>query len=352
MAPQSISTAMHIGDLILRRLTATQTISAEEIASIDIDTFIAVADDQGIAAMLFRYLTKKDPLPAPFLNALRSRHEQTLLLRDYRRAELAELQTRLCRHGRVVLIQGMALDERVYPESMARPMGDIDLLLPDGTIREAHETLTAAGFTRLENYHNVWRRGNLQIDLHEDFWGADRVPARRLFAPDNEETFQPSVKLPGYLLPTDAMLALHAAFHAMKHGFSRRIWDCDLILLTEKVAPHDITAIDRHGVVMLAMQRLAALGLIDKPPGIVGGQGSSLRRRLVTRALPRAETTGSGEALLALTSGTWADTARYLWSTLMPPMRTLREMYGPHSGPQLIARRIGALCTAALRGQV
>jgi hypothetical protein len=333
-------------------VAVNQRLGARAISGIDIPEFISVADDQGIAPLFYPLLADDDPLPGAAIAALRSRYEQALVLRDFRRAELIELRARLGQDGRAVLLQGMALDERIYSETLARPMSDIDLLLPDGTIAAARGALAAGGFEPLGNYRNVWRGHGLQIDLHADLWGADRVPARRFFAPVNDHLYQPSRTIPGYLLPADEVLALHSVYHAMKHGFSRRIWDCDMLLLWRSGALAAAAAIDRCGIVCLALQRLARLGLIDAADLSSRVPAPTMRRRLFSRLLPRANRTGSGETLLALACRKWSQTAWYLWSTMIPPAPTLREMYGRHAGPALVARRLWALSRATLRGRL
>jgi hypothetical protein len=301
------------------------------------------AEDQGVTAVIYPWLQQSTALPSGLVPGLRKSCEQALILREYYRTVLRELGPYLKPCGRVVLLQGAALDERLYGESMVRPLSDVDLYFPDHGIAPARKILTEHGFTPLGRYSNVWERQGLHLDLHEDLWGADRIPARALFAPQTPPVLIPSRTLEGYHLLADSFLCLQAVMHGLKHGFSRRIWLWDLVLLRQAGVFSDVKSIDRCGLCEIALQHLARLGLIDPPGSEPGRSAPSLRKRLIDRALVSACDSGSGELLLALCSGSWSRTVYYLFSSVFPPRRILAEMYGDHPLALLALLRLRSL---------
>ena len=74
---------------------------------------------------------------------------------------LEQLSRALTARGeRVMLVKGAALALTVYPSPAARPMCDIDLLVPPQRERAVIETLAAAG---LEVHENPWRPSSREM---------------------------------------------------------------------------------------------------------------------------------------------------------------------------------------------
>jgi hypothetical protein len=328
----------------IRRVVSGGILACEPFSDDMITAICHEAASQGVAPLFYPFLARQQALPDSLTTFLRTAHEKALILRDYCHARLLDLQPDLCRHGRVVLMQGMALDERVYAAPLVRPMSDIDLLLPDGSLDAVCDALGRHGFAPRDTSRHVWLHKGLQIDLHTDLWGSERIPARGLFCPTIRPDWVPSKNLAGYFLPPDNFLALHAAFHAMKHGFSRLIWDCDLLLLDRAGLFDRVDDLDPHRICRRALQRLTSATVA--PPRW------SPRYRVYERMLPRAHRSGSGETLLALALKSSTDTARYLWSSIMPPRTVLRDMYGDHSASSLVWRRLYSLSSMLIKGRL
>jgi len=126
------------------------------------------------------------------------------------RAALREAGAALARAGvRAIVYKGQDYLERIYGELGARPMADVDLLVPEAELERAERALIAAGFIadrecRLIHERKFCKNG-MAIDLHHTLL----QPAR--MAIDHAQLFaraQPSTIAPGLLgfEATDAFL--------------------------------------------------------------------------------------------------------------------------------------------------
>jgi hypothetical protein len=301
-------------------------------------------DHHGLSALVYPFVKDAGTIPELPRARLRHAYESALVYRDLALQLLRELANDLTGSGRVVLMQGLALIERCYPEPWARPMSDIDLYLPDGNLGVVQSVLRKNGFNPFGSYERVWLRKGLTIDLHLDFWGADRIPGRKGLFRNATVECTPSMLVPGYHVPDVTNAALQSAFHGIKHAFAKKKWLFDLLML--KQAGCDIALLGKKDsrIGQAACWALYEAELIDKsdlpekraalPP---------LRRALMTFCVTRGSTPGCGELAVALLFRRWWSGVRYLLGSMFPPTRVLREMYGSHPLPNLIARRLFSL---------
>jgi hypothetical protein len=94
--------------------------------------------------------------------------------------QLPPLVTALVRAGvSVAPIKGVAYAKTIYASPAERPMGDIDLLVPERQLAAARAVLREAGFTpaeaRLLHHAEAWTKGNVAIDLHWNIIAAGRA---------------------------------------------------------------------------------------------------------------------------------------------------------------------------------
>jgi hypothetical protein len=305
-------------------------------------SFIDEIDRDETASLVYPALKNHPAVPAEVLSRLRRAYEHALMHREIAVQTLEELRHDLCVGGRIAIMQGLAALEHLYPEPWARTMGDIDLYLPDGNEEVACRALEKNGFAACGSYDRVWSRNGIVIDLHVDFWGADRVACRTLVTRGVTVDLIPSRTFPGYLAPTARCAAFHTAFHALKHGFARKRWLFDLLMYFRAGHCNDIMHRSSSLIVPIALDRLVRLGLLS-PDESAGVSLPAARRRLLAWALRDGDRVGRGELALALACPTWKATARYLAGSLCPSRRTLREMYGTHAGPVLYAHRFISL---------
>ena len=307
-------------------------------------------DTHGLTASLYPALHRTPGTPADLLQWARDAHEHALMARDYCVLRLAQLRSVLCDRGPVVLVQGAALWESTYAPPRARSVSDIDIVLPGASMERLRSALEALGFAPVLHYSDTLSDGTLSLDLHAGFWGEDRLPLRaRLGLPTVVPTV-PSALFAGYQVPSAEYAGLLCCYHAVKHGFSRLVWDLDACLLH---ADGPLDAPEYAGptarrIVDMTRRRLVGLGLVPDAPSTRPRR--TVGRLIEAQALRAGQRTGSGELLLALCCAWPMLALRLIAASLVPPAATLRAMYGQHSYPALLARR--ALSLLRLAGRV
>lgn len=86
-------------------------------------------------------------VPAAVMQTLRERHRSTVVRRMYFRQELATILRALREHGiPVIVLKGAALAELVYRDPGARPMADLDILVPDDRAEQAQSIVQTMGY--------------------------------------------------------------------------------------------------------------------------------------------------------------------------------------------------------------
>jgi hypothetical protein len=303
------------------------------------DAFFIKVDEEGLAPAFYLGLHDCPFVPAILQGHAKTKYEDALLFKDFCRCKLSELQPALCNTGRIVITKGLALCENIYREPLARPMGDIDLYLPDGSLDEAGNILSKFGFKRYRTYQHVYFCGDLFIDIHEDLWNSRRIPARKRLLSDIPESFVPSESVPGFFIPSPELLALHSVYHCLKHNFSRKIWLLDLILQYKAGYFNSIAIDNKYPFVMVVLEYLSREGLINCPC-----RGNyilpDLNKFVLKKAVGTNNKNGFGEIVLAFSCSSISDTLLYLASSLFPPKAILEEMYGMHPYGMLIGHRI------------
>lgn len=307
-----------------------------------------VLHDNYLLPFIFAYTRKYPQLPSNVAVEAKKFYEDTLIINDYTIALLKEIQGDLSTFGRIVMIKGCALLECAYPEPAMRPMGDIDIYLPDGAINEVASIFIKAGFQQYDHYQNVLSNGKMHIDLHEDLWNAQRIAARKDIVAGISETFIPSTLIPGFFIPSRKLLAIHTAYHCIKHNFSRLIWVLDLLMLYKAGYFHDVIKNGRPSFALYALEWLADRKLIDLPPIETAGL-SGVRKSLLKKITGIQSDAGLGEFALALLCPSSGMTIRYLSSTIFPPKHILKEMYGNLPFHLLLVKRIHELCKHLIR---
>jgi hypothetical protein len=316
-------------------------------AAEDWPQFILELGNNNLLPFFYTYSQNHPHLPDNAVMAAKKHYEDALIIKDYSLAFLKEIQADLSRIGRIVTIKGCALSEHIYREPAVRPMGDIDIYLPDGAINEVAAVFNKNGFSRYGSYENVLSNGKIHIDLHEDLWNARRIPSRRDIVSGIPETFVPSSLIPGFFIPSPELLAAHTAFHCIKHNFSRLIWALDLRLLYMAGYFTDITEGNDHPFVPYALEWLAVRGFIDVQ--FIPSTGlSGIKRSLLNTVTGMRHKTGFGEIALTLFCPSPAATIRYLATSLFPPEHILKEMYGNKPFLWLLLQRFFELFRHAL----
>ncbi len=135
-----------------------------------------------------------------------------------------------------VLLKGLAA-ARHYPIAGARPSGDVDLLVSPGCLLTSIDVLRDLGYhrkgggTRSSGEPFVTLVGpDAVIDLQTGLWPLDQGEARRALSADASFCLE---GVPIRVPPTEVEIRLFAV-HAVKHGFLRPIWSCDVAAAIER----------------------------------------------------------------------------------------------------------------------
>ena len=203
----------------------------------DQDLLIELAKKEGMMGLLYKSLKK-----AGVLGFFSHRQMQELQSAYYRTVQhnlkiVHDLKEILGRSNeravRVVLLQGVALLEKIYKDIGLRPLTDIDLwVLPEK--RDAFDdVMIQLGYQRDRLYPNTFKKGSTIVDINSHILWADRIRSRgHLLAKsqydlyDSNEILDFDGEPAGYLDALD--LVLYLSLHAFKHCAGRLIWLVDI----------------------------------------------------------------------------------------------------------------------------
>ena len=140
-----------------------------------------------------------------------------------------------------VCMRGVAIVEELYGDlAPLRPISDIDILLDGELMLDAKQALWDIGFRPDQSYRNIYSRGDVNIDLHHEPLGIERIQAWEHLTPMRLPDFWQHSDA-GELAGESALLLQpqvnfpYLCFHAMKHSFERLIWLNDIALLANKI---------------------------------------------------------------------------------------------------------------------
>jgi len=291
-------------------------------------------------------------------STLRRRYQKIAAATLAQGLSLAEVLEAFDRRGIPVLVmRGLHSVETIYGDPGARPFEDHDLLVRAGDRGAAIAVLGRLGY---ENPGpELFRRGGVLIDLHEDPLGARRRPSRAACFPIDIDALFARAR-PGMiagapaLLPSREDTLLLLAIHLVKHSFDRLIRTADLahFLVRETAIVWPVVRARSHEwgaarILGWALTAAAALG-VSTPldPGPAGGrlEGALMRRVLKLAPLP-----WTGDLLVALAAPSRIAALRFLADALVPA----GEIRHAGWGRTLAApRRIAAVTREAMQQRI
>ena len=169
---------------------------------------------------------KIDALPSELEQQFKMQYLQTLLMNRQKWKVFSEMN-HLARQNNITIIplKGTALAFTLYPQEALRPMGDIDILVPEEQIDRFSNIMHQRGATRI---HQPISKFHVKFNAHIPaiLWQNIMIePHRRLFALGStlnptkadlfSETFYPQ-KLANICVFNDTMQAYHLAGHIFK----------------------------------------------------------------------------------------------------------------------------------------
>ena len=313
----------------------------------DQDHLIRLARNEGMSGLLYKSLKKAGILG--YLGHRQMQHLQSFYYRSVQQNlntihELKEILRRSNISGiQVVLLQGIALFEKVYKDIGLRPLTDIDLwVLPDR--REAFDTLiTNLGYQPDPLYPGTFKKDQTIVDINSHILWAERIKSRQGLLAKSQHAIHDDIDIlrfegqpAGCLNAVDQVLYL--SLHAFKHCASRLIWLVDIKELIADWQCADWKALfDRaaelgqtHIVydMIYLIKHLFQLKLPEEIEQMFAEQGftwlerSILARRLNGNHLP------DWAPLLLFTSGKDLKTrVCFVFETLFPRPEILRQVF-------------------------
>ena len=247
----------------------------------------------------------------------------------------------------VMVLKGGALLLSVYAgRSGWRCLRDLDLMVESQRREEAVGLLLELGYRPSPG---GFARAGLELDLHCDLWGSERIPQRgRVWGLPPQEAWGCSQALceGSWMrrLGTHHQIQ-HVVVHALKHSYQRLIWLADVGFLTQlQGAPVATSA-------AMEVAQGVAERLLWRPLGGPPPQGAIpwLAERLVDSIRGGRAPEWAGEVVVALLQPSWGQRARYLGELLVPPEAELRRMYPTTPRPLLLWRRLFELLKPSSR---
>ena len=203
----------------------------------DQDRLIRLAQKEGMTGLLYKSLKKAGTLS--FFGHLQMQQLQSFYYSAVQRNlqivyDLKEILRRSNEKGiRVVLLQGIALLEKIYKDFGLRPLTDIDLwVLPEK--RDVFDTLlTQLGYQRDPLYPNTFKKNKTIVDINSHILWADRIRSRGHLLTKSQHAIYDNIEISnfegepvGCLDEIDQVLYL--SLHAFKHCASRFVWLVDI----------------------------------------------------------------------------------------------------------------------------
>lgn len=237
----------------------TESLSAAGVAEV-----LQCAQDEGVAALLFRALSSQSGVtpPASLLQPLFDLHARAVAVEMLRRAETQRVLDRLQQTGIPFLIlKGAALSQWAYPDAYLRARDDLDLLFADhAAASQACHVLAALGYDGDElpsNGPQFERNITYQPDIGPT-WHIDihwRLSSHPVFADrfSFDELFAASMALSQGgrgLGPVHALLhaSIHRVLNLMIGQGDRLIWLYDFHQLSSLLDASDWIELQRCAV--------------------------------------------------------------------------------------------------------
>ena len=213
----------------------------------DQDHLIRLARKEGMSGLLYKSLKK-----AGILGFLGHRQMQQLQSFYYRTVQhnlqvvhdLKQILQQSNDKGiQIVLLQGIALLEKVYKDIGLRPLTDIDLWVLPEQRAVFDSLLQQLGYQPDPVYPNTYKKGPTIVDINSHILWAERIKSRQHLLAKSQLTIHDNIDIidfagqpAGSLNTVD--LALYLSLHAFKHSASRLVWLVDIkhILTCWKIA--------------------------------------------------------------------------------------------------------------------
>ena len=203
----------------------------------DQDRLIRLARKEGMSGLLYKSLKK-----AGILGFLGYRQVQQLQSFYYRTVQhnlrvVSDLK-QILQHSnekgiQVVLLQGIALLERIYKDIGLRPLTDIDLWVLPEKRSVFGSLMTQLGYQPDPVYPNTFRKNQTIVDINSHILWADRIRSRKRLLSRSQRAIHDDIEILRFEGQSACCLnmideVLYLSLHAFKHCVSRLVWLVDI----------------------------------------------------------------------------------------------------------------------------
>lgn len=338
---QSVSGAPNLNkplcDLISQGLVA---FPAAGWGAAEWQALVDLAQQEGVAALLYRRLQQVQDIPLAAMQALTQAYYQCLAHSTLLQSALAEILQAMHRaQVPLTLLKGADLAFRLYPDPGLRPMTDLDLLVAQGDLKRAMTVLDGLGY-RLQKttYHAVYHGGpgnQVVVELH---WGLAISPARAgsvVLTWFDTQVENWNIQLgPAQVLKPEANLLYLAAHLTLQHGgeTARLLWFYDLLLLLQRWGDAiDWLTLKQQAIAMGWQPALttALLGVEQRFQPVLPASVREQISLLIPGDRPASQVPVDARTIRAMRSLSWRGRLLLAWNLLFPAPEYMRQRYQP-----------------------
>lgn len=320
------------------------------------------AEAEGMGGLLYHQLKEAGPaaaLPASVRSVLKKAYLHNLLDYQVKVKAIEELLEALTPvKVPVMLLQGMAILERLYPSAGMRPLSDIDLLIRREDLPAVERVLTRLRYAVLSRYPPVYWRDGVRFDLHVEIAYLSRVePGFNPLRIEDAPLWSAAIPWRDgssamIFCPADQIILLSA--HLQKHSFGRLIWFVDIGRLLHQYPPEGQWDLlfERASrlhlekplyFVLSYLKEVLRLSILEAAFPLMPPPLNGMERKFYSLLLKNRRTEGMGEFLYLVAIGQPIAQLRFLVKIVFPPKKVMREITRSSSFWRILLGYLGRL---------
>jgi hypothetical protein len=344
----------------------------ERIRSLDVPEELVYASvREGLAGILYRGLKQNNCLELiepDLAGRLAQTYYHAVRAGLRLESDLVEVLETMADSGiSLLVLQGAALQDDLYPEPGLRPLYDIDVWVLPPDFLVFSKVMQNCGYAPDSIYPGTFRRGATVFDVHTHLFWADRIRARRhLLAVPQEEIFRSSEPFEVGAFTARRLnrydQVLYLGMHLLKHNVERLIWLVDIQLLLAGFKQDDweqlIKRAGRLGQARILAQVLFLLDEIlpvEFPDGVRRFREVNRLTTLEKWVLHQKKREGvlpGWSTLVLFTAGMVRGQGRFIWETFFPEPEVMQQVFPEAANLpawRLYVKRVFQLAAAPLR---
>lgn len=321
-------------------------------ADISADKLVALAIKEGLAGILYKQLQAAGLLAGldeQLVQHLESAYYLTFSTNLKMIRALKDILRGLDQEDiQIVLLQGIGLLAGVYTDIGCRPMRDMDLwVLPDDFDRFC-AVLVKLGYVGNSQYPNLFKKGDILIDIHTQLLWAERIKSRTMLLDIAQENlFDRSVPVTmegqSALVLNSQDHFLYLSMHVLKHNAERLIRLTDIRKLCAEWSTAEWNALLARadelgqgsvvGYIIYLMERLIGFDLPHELKPHFAGRRPGRFERAILRKRDKRDSLPIWSSFLLFSKGKKVSKRlSFIWENMFPDPHVLRQVFSDHSG--------------------